>query len=211
MGHPPVYLLGGPTRTESLALSALWSASGTRACRLKKRLAVCRRDPQPVTTQRNVKCAGEGRFARALEKTDFLRQLCGGRLHKWLTRWRARRGMQSTPWPGWPASRLTLARYAPENFLSLYMGPHTMGTTTWPLRWKAELRRRWSRSRYSRDIPDGCRTAASRCQTHWKRSTTWHARCEKSGAGRFAGSPGQSVRLQPKRSWRHCLARSSGS
>src|SRR6267143_1861702 len=41
-------------------------------------------------------------------KKNPLRNLCGGRLHKWLALWVLGRGRDSTPWPGWPASRLIL-------------------------------------------------------------------------------------------------------
>ena len=49
-------------------------------------------------------------LGRINEKANLLRKLCGGRLHRWLARWRADAGMDLTPWPGWPVSRLILAR-----------------------------------------------------------------------------------------------------
>ena len=62
-------------------------------------------------------------------------------------------GMDSTPWPGWPASRLILARYVPENCSSPFTVRLTMDTTTWPQLWRAERWRQWWRSRSSRAIP----------------------------------------------------------
>jgi UDP-N-acetylmuramoyl-tripeptide--D-alanyl-D-alanine ligase len=53
-------------------------------------------------------------------KRNPLRRLCGGRLHRWLTRWVLGRAQGSTPWPGWPASRLILAPYVQESCSSPY-------------------------------------------------------------------------------------------
>src|SRR5207249_2155553 len=57
------------------------------------------------------------RAVRYWTKTNPLRSLCGGRLHRWLALWVLGQERDSTPWPGWPACRLILARFAPENCL----------------------------------------------------------------------------------------------
>src|SRR5256884_4673424 len=91
------------------------------------------------------------RAVRYWSKTNPLRNLCGGRLHRWLTLWVLGRGRDSTPWPGWPACRLILARFVPENCSSLSTDRVTMDTTMWPVPWKAEQLRQWWRRRSFRD------------------------------------------------------------
>ena len=76
-----------------------------------------------------------------LRKRNPLRHLCGGRLHKWLARWVLGRGQDSTPWPGWPASRLILARYVQENCSSPSTDRVMTDTITWRVRWSAERSR----------------------------------------------------------------------
>ena len=49
----------------------------------------------------------------------------------------------STPWPGWPESRLIPARFNLENCFSQYTDRVTMDTTTWPARWRKVLRPGW--------------------------------------------------------------------
>ena len=66
-----------------------------------------------------------------LRKRNPLRRLCSGRLHRWLARWVLGRGQDSTPWPGWPVSRLILARYVLENCSSPYTDRVTTDTITW--------------------------------------------------------------------------------
>src|SRR2546429_8614879 len=93
-----------------------------------------------LRTQRGVRYWG---------KTNPLRNLCGGRLHRWLTLWVLGRGRDSTPWPGWPVCRLILARFVPENCSSPSTDRVTMDTPMWPVRWKAEpLRRGGERGRF---------------------------------------------------------------
>src|SRR5271154_5570873 len=83
-----------------------------------------------------------------LRKTNPLRNLCGGRLNRWLNLWMLRLGLGSTPWPGWPASRLILARYVPENCSSPSTDRVTMDTIIWlprlgagrlPLWWRVSV------------------------------------------------------------------------
>src|SRR5256886_6319462 len=93
------------------------------------------------------------RGVRYWSKTNPLRNLCGGRLHRWLTLWVLGRGTDSTPWPGWPACRLILARFVPENCSSPSTDRVTMDTIMWPVRWKAEPLRRWGQTRRLRDMP----------------------------------------------------------
>ena len=61
-------------------------------------------------------------------KPSSLETQCGGRLVKWLKLWVSRLPRALTPWPGWPASRLILARYSPENCSSPYTVRVTMDT-----------------------------------------------------------------------------------
>ena len=106
-----------------------------------------------MRTDTNV-LGGRGQYlSRNLEKANLLRKLCGGRLHRWLMRWRANAGTDLIPWPGWPVSRLILARYVPENSSSPFTVRFTMDTTTWPLPWRtARWPQSW-RARSSRAIP----------------------------------------------------------
>src|SRR5260370_22807889 len=73
------------------------------------------------------------RAVRYWSKTNPLRNLCGGRLHRWLTLWVLGRGRDSTPWPGWPACRLILARFVPEECSLPAADRVTPVTTIWPI------------------------------------------------------------------------------
>ena len=46
---------------------------------------------------------------------------------KWLKRWVSRRPRGSTPWPGWPASRLILALFEPGELFIAIHGPRHDG------------------------------------------------------------------------------------
>src|SRR5207248_6196025 len=83
-------------------------------------------------------------------KTNPLRNLCGGRLHKWLAVWVLGRERGSTPWPGWPACRLILARFVPENCSWPSTDRVTMDTIMWPVRSSWEPGRQSWRKRISR-------------------------------------------------------------
>ena len=52
----------------------------------------------------------------------------------------------STPWPGWPASRLILVPFSPENCSSPYTVRVTMDTVLSPRHWLAGLRPGWWRA-----------------------------------------------------------------
>src|SRR5258705_12060207 len=80
---------------------------------------------EPVSTKQDLGCA---------RKANLLRYLCGGRLHKWLAFWWRGRERGSTPWPGWPASRLILARFELANRLLPSTDRDTMDTIMWPAR-----------------------------------------------------------------------------
>ena len=64
---------------------------------------------------------------------------------KWLKRWVCRFPRGLTPWPGWPACRLILVRFSPENCLSPYAVRVTMDTVLLPGLWLAERRPGWWR------------------------------------------------------------------
>ena len=142
-------------------------------------------------------------------KANSLRHLCGGRLHRWLRFWWRGRERGSTPWPGWPASRLILARYVPASCLLLSTDRVTMDTIMLPVHWNAAHlqpwwpRRKWTnfRTRFAR--------AASSWTTPSSRSNNSRALCAKHGAAKLPASRGRSGKPRPKRSWRHCLARGS--
>src|SRR5260370_15686808 len=144
-------------------------------------------------------------------KTNPLRNLCGGRLHKWLARWVLRRGRDSTPWPGWPACRLILARFVPENCSSPSTDRVMMDTTMWPVLWnEAQLQRWWRRANYP-----GTRARLAADALQWptlsRGSSSLRARCVNPGAGKLSAARGLSARPPRKRSWRHCLGRSCGA
>ena len=149
-------------------------------------------------------------YAAYLRKANPLRHLCGGRLHKWLALWVLGRGRDLTPWPGWPVSRLILARYVPENCSSLSTDRVMTDTILWPLRWSAERSRRWWQKRKLGAMRAELGNAASPWRTLSKRSNNSLARCGKLGAGKLPASPGPWARPPRKRSWRHCWARSYG-
>ena len=155
------------------------------------------------------------REERSLERTSgkysVLRKLCGGRLNRWLTRWRENRGVESTPWPGWPVCRLILARYVRGELFIAIHGPRNDGHD-----YVADILESGAVaavvaepvvSRYPGWMQDRCITVPDTLEA----LHAWHGRYEKSGVRKYAGSPGQSARPQRKRSWRHCWARSYGS
>src|SRR6267378_534754 len=144
-------------------------------------------------------------------KKNPLRNLCGGRLHRWLALWVLGRGWGSTPWPGWPASRLILARYVPENCSSPSTDRVTMDTIMWAARSGVEPSRWWWRRVSFRDLRVKSEPDASPWAKHSKRSSNWRGQYAKHGAEKLPGSQVRSVRPQRKRSWRHCWARSCAS
>src|SRR6266478_6374660 len=126
-----------------------------------------------LRTKRAVGCLG---------KTSPLRSLCGGRLHRWLALWVLGRGRDSTPWPGWPASRLILARYVPENCSSPSTDRVTMDTIMWAARWGAEQSRRWWRRVSFHDLRGRSARDASPWAKHSKRSSDWRVQYARHGA-----------------------------
>src|ERR1700680_1595221 len=110
------------------------------------------------------------RYTGYLRKASPLRHLCGGRLHKWLALWVLGRGRDLTPWPGWPASRLILARYVQENCSLPSTDRVTMDTITRRVRWGAERSPRWWRSRKQAATAMASGIVASSWGIFWKRS-----------------------------------------
>src|ERR1043166_1561473 len=76
-------------------------------------------------------------------KANSLRRLCGGRLHRWLTFWWRGRERDSTPWPGWPASRLILEPFEAANCSLPSTDRVTMDTIMWPALSNAARWRLW--------------------------------------------------------------------
>src|SRR5262249_45610718 len=140
----------------------------------------------------------------ALRKANPLRRLCGGRLHRWLRLWVLGRDRESTPWPGWPASRLILARFVLESCSSPSTDRVMTDTSMWRLRWSRAPWRQWWRDRSSRATRDGLATAASPCPTHSTRSKDWAAPYAKPGVAKLPASRGAWARPQRRKSWRHC-------
>src|ERR1700676_900285 len=151
------------------------------------------------------------RYTGYLRKANPLRHLCGGRLHKWLALWVLGRGRDLTPWPGWPASRLILARYEQENCSLPSTDRVTMDTITRRVHLGEERSRRSWRSRKPTATGKVSAIAASSWGTLSKRSSSSLARCARLGAGKLPASLAPWARPQRKRSWRHCWARSCGS
>src|SRR5580700_847646 len=195
---------GSQKKAPGLARSALvylsWKLWRGRA---SQELTRERRSPQN-TVKTN-------RYAGYLRKANPLRHLCGGRLHRWLALWVLGRGRDSTPWPGWPASRLILARYVQENCSLPSTDRVTMDTITWRVRWTREPSPRWWRNHKPAATARASGIAASSWATLSKRSNSSHVRCAKPGAGKLPASQAPWARPQRKRSWRHCWARSCGS
>src|SRR5260370_17972398 len=147
-----------------------------------------------------LKTLNRQRAARYWSKTNPLRNLCGGRLHRWLTLWVLGRGRDSTPWPGWPACRLILAQFVPENCSSPSTDRVTMDTTMWPVRWNAEQLRRWWRGRSYRDTRAPSEIDALRGPAPSGRSSKWRARGANLGAGKMTPTKSLLAKPPPKRS-----------
>src|SRR6202043_2430084 len=94
-----------------------------------------------------LKTVKTNRRARYLRNASSLRNLCGGRFYRFLSRCWLRLGRGSTPWPGRPASRLILARYVPENCSSPSTDRVTMDTIMWLPLSSAERWPLWWRNR----------------------------------------------------------------
>ncbi len=142
-------------------------------------------------------------------KANPLRYLCGGRLHKWLAFWWRGRERGSTPWPGWPASRLILAPFESANCLSPSTDRVMMDTIMWPAHSNAALSRLWWPRRKWASFRTRFGPSASLSKTLSLRSNSLPARYAKPGAGKSLVLPARWAKPRPKRSWRHCLARGS--
>src|SRR5258708_15612075 len=141
-------------------------------------------------------------FAR---KANPLRHLCGGRLHKWLAYWWRGPDRGLIPWPGWPASRLILARYVPANCLWPSTDRVTMDTITLPERSNvAPWQLWWPRRKWVNFRTRFARSASSSTTPSWRLSSL-PAPCAKHGAAKLPGSLARWVKPRPKRSWRHFL------
>src|SRR5258708_23400379 len=161
--------------------------------------------------RRPLKTVNTNRGVGYLRKANSLRHLCGGRLHRWLALWVLGRERGSTPWPGWPASRLILARYVPENCSSPSTDRVTTDTTMFPPRCTGGLSRRaWQRRRYAA-ISARSASAAHPWGTHSKASSSLLGRGAELGAGKLQASRVRSARPLPKRSLQHCWARGYAS
>src|SRR5258708_24440423 len=144
--------------------------------------------------RRPLKTVNTNRGVGYLRKANSLRHLCGGRLHRWLALWVLGRERGSTPWPGWPASRLILARYVPENCSSPSTDRVTTDTTMFPPRWTGGLSRRWGQTRSYVAIHARAASAAYPWATHSKRSRSLLARCAKLGGGKLQAPRVRSAR-----------------
>ncbi len=134
-------------------------------------------------------------------KPSPLETQCGGRLVKWLKLWVSRLPRASTPWPGWPASRLILARFNPENCSSPYTVRVTMDTIMWLRLWRAEQQPGWWRANASRNTPKKSAenflrwTTLSAPSTNWPRAHAHAGAQAKPGRriGGVAGSVGKTT------------------
>ena len=144
-------------------------------------------------------------------KTNPLRNLCGGRLHRWLALWVLGRERGSTPWPGWPVCRLILARYVPENCSWPSTDRVTTDTITWPARWSSAPLQPWWRKPSSHSLRAGWAAAAFPLRTLSRPSSNWLAPFGKPGAGKLPASPVRSARPPRRKFWRPCWARSCRS
>src|ERR1700683_318244 len=139
---------------------------------------------------------------------------CGGPQFKWPKLWVSRFPRASTPWPGWPASRLILARWGLENCSSRYAVRVTMDTTLSLRHFLAGLWPGWWRARGYQNIRRFCSESYSPCRTRSSRCTGWRGELAEFGGARNRG--GESVRWpaplakQPrKKSLRRLWARGS--
>ncbi len=125
-------------------------------------------------------------------KPSPLEALCGGRFNKLRALLGLRRLRGSTPWPGWPASRLTLVRWVAESCSSRYTGRVTMDTLLWAVRcrrsWGRGGRTRAYRRISSRDYGTNFSASATRLQgfNNWRGTFDGmgRARCRR---GRLGG------------------------
>src|SRR5258708_23742754 len=132
--------------------------------------------------RRPLKTVNTNRGVGYLRKANSLRHLCGGRLHRWLALWVLGRERGSTPWPGWPASRLILARYVPENCSSPSTDRVTTDTIMFPLRWTGGRSRRGWQTRNYAAIPARSARVAYPWATRSKRSSSFLAQGAQRGA-----------------------------
>ncbi len=155
---------------------------------------------------------GEHRPARTLGKTSVLRKLCGGRLNRWLTRWRESRGAESTPWPGWPVCRLILARYVRGELFIAIHGPRNDGhdyvAAVLESGAVAAVVAEPVVSRYPGWMQDRCITVPDTLEALHTLGTR---RPQRLGQENLRDHRLRRAKPQRKRSWRHCWARSYGS
>ena len=126
---------------------------------------------------------------------------CGGPLLKWLKLWVSRLPRALTPWPGWPASRLILARFSLENCSSPYTDRVTTDTITWLRLWPRAPRPAWWRAADSRSTRKKSAESFLRWTTRSTRCTAWPRAHARSGArpkpgrkiGGVAGSVGKTT------------------
>ena len=101
------------------------------------------------------------------------------------------------PWPGWPASRLTLAPFSLENCSSPYADRVTMDTVLWPGRWSGELRPGWWRGSASESTPAKSGQSSSPWTTRSSLCSDWPRGRARSGGrrepGRIVGAVAGSV------------------
>ena len=115
-------------------------------------------------------------------KPSLLETRCGGRLFKWLKHWASRLPPGSTPWPGWPASRLIPEPFSLGNCSSRYTDRVTMDTVLWPALWLAARRLRWWRGVSSAEYPEEIRGKAVCRGRHARRlCSVWPLAPAKSG------------------------------
>jgi UDP-N-acetylmuramoyl-tripeptide--D-alanyl-D-alanine ligase len=103
-------------------------------------------------------------------KLSPLETECGGEWRKWLKRWVSRCPRVLTPWPGWPACRLILGRFSPENCLSPYAVRVTMDTVLLPGLWVVERQPGWWRG-------SACRNTRRTFAENFLSSTTHSTDC----------------------------------
>ena len=102
---------------------------------------------------------------------------CGGLWIKWLKHWASRAPRGSTPWPGWPASRLTLDRSARGT-----VHRHTRTASRWTrFCGRGAGARRCGRGGGARALRTGTRPKSRRSSSRW---TTRSWRCSGWARGR---------------------------
>src|SRR5579862_8223014 len=217
LNRTAMWLWRWPSTKRSLGTSCCWLARATRIIRfcatarssltIAKRLArFCGAKAIPKSAPKNswfgTKFAVFGNvFDQVVLRATIspLETQCGGQRFKWPKPWVSRFPRASIPWPGWPASRLILARFGLENCSSRYAVRVTMDTPLSLKHFLAELWPGWWRAKGYKNTPRICGENYSRWKTRSSRCTGWRHELARFGGVRNRGD--ESVR------WRGPLAK----